>query len=517
MPIILFASIFSRFNQVISLRLLAFLLGSLICVAAGHAEDILRIPYSSDIGTLDPDNGFEVAGLTALDNIYEGLVKYEAGSTRIVGSLAKSWEISGDGLTYTFHLVEGVKFHDGTALNADAVVTSFKRRRDGGFVQNYTLANMADIAASDSSTVVVTLRHAQPSFLDGLASPWGPKIISPAAISDHAKGDLATGWLTDHTAGTGPFKLVEFKRGEHYVLARNEDYWGAKPYFSRVELPVIPDIGQQILKLKAGEIDGVPTNYPFAQLGSLPADLEITSAPSMTQFEAFVKPGSPLEDAEVRKAVLTAINPNFWVSDAFGQYAHVSKSLFPNIMLEAAQPVQFPTDFDAAKSAIAKHGPVTLDIGLYSANPSYGRIADLMIAQLSMIGVKATSHIMPPGAAYAMKGDPTAPDMLLIIASPDAAHPDNQAKAFFTKDAPLNLYGIVLPEADAVVAEAASVTDVSKRNALYEKAGQMYFDAGHFVPLVDVDDVVVHRKGLKDLGLRPVFPRGSVDFSSVRR
>lgn len=61
-------------------------------------KDILRSPYSSDIGALDPDNGFEVAGLTAMDSLYEGLVKYETGSTRIVGSLAKSWEISGDGL-----------------------------------------------------------------------------------------------------------------------------------------------------------------------------------------------------------------------------------------------------------------------------------------------------------------------------------------------------------------------------------------------------------------------------------
>ncbi|MGR9172778.1 ABC transporter substrate-binding protein [Hyphomicrobiales bacterium] len=517
MPKFLSASISSRFNRLVGFRLLAFLLGFLTSVALAHAQDVLRIPYSSDIGTLDPDNGFEVAGLTVLDSIYEGLVKYEAGSTRIVGSLAGDWAMSGDGLKYTFHLVEGVKFHDGTALDAEAVVTSFKRRRDGGFVQNYTLANMADIVATDRSTVVITLRHPQPSFIDSLASPWGAKIISPTALSGHAGKDFATGWLTDHAVGTGPFRLAEFKRGERYVLARNDDYWGAKPYFSKVEFPVIPDIGQQILKLKAGEIDSVPANFPFAQLASLPADLEITSAPSMAQFEAFIKPGSPLDDAEVRKAVLTAINPNLWASDAFGQYAHVSKSLYPNIMLDPAQPVQFPTDFDAAKSAIAKHGPIALTIGLYSANPSYGRIADLMIAQLSMIGVEATSRIMPPGAAYAMKGDPAAPDMLLIIASPDAAHPDNQAKAFFTGDAPLNLYGSTLPEADAVVAEGASATDVAARNALYERAGRMYFDAGRFIPLVDVDDVVVHRRGLKDLGLRPVFPRGSIDFSSVRR
>lgn len=514
MPKSLFVSIFSR---TVAICLLALSLGILIPITTAYAEEVLRIPYSADIGTLDPDNGFEVAGVTALNSIYEGLVKYDTGSTKIVGALAKSWEISDDGLTYIFHLVDGVTFHDGASLNADAVITSLKRRRDGGFVQNYTLSNVADMDAPDNATIVIKLRHVQPSFLDSLASPWGPKIVSPTALAEHGKGDFATGWLTDHAVGTGPFKLGEFKRGERYILERNEDYWAPKPFFSKVELPVVPDIGQQILKLKAGEIDAVPTNFPFAQLRSLPENLEITSAPNMTQFEAFIKPGSPLEDVAVRNAVLTAINPNSWAGDAFGKYAHVSGSLYPNIMLEPERPIQFPTDLGAAREAIASHGGVKLSIGLYSANPSYGRIADLMIAQLSLIGVQATAHILPPGAAYTMKGDPAAPDMLLIIASPDAAHPDSQARAFFTRDAPLNLYGSALPDADTVVAKAALMTDITDRNALYEKAGQMYFDAGHFIPLVDVDDVVVHLRGLKDLGLRPVFPRGSIDFSSVRR
>src|ERR1043165_5479515 len=102
MPKFLFASIFARTSRAIGLRLLTLSLGLLIFVVTGHAEDVLRIPYSSDIGSLDPDNGFEVAGLTTLDSVYEGLVKYEAGSTKIAGLLAKSWEVSGDGLAYTF-------------------------------------------------------------------------------------------------------------------------------------------------------------------------------------------------------------------------------------------------------------------------------------------------------------------------------------------------------------------------------------------------------------------------------
>src|SRR5262245_59447417 len=89
----------------------------------GRAQEVLRIPYVVDIGTFDPDNGFEIGAMSAIDNVYEGLVEYEPGSTRIVGLLARSWDISADGLTYTFHLVDGVTFHDRATFNAAADIT----------------------------------------------------------------------------------------------------------------------------------------------------------------------------------------------------------------------------------------------------------------------------------------------------------------------------------------------------------------------------------------------------------
>lgn len=496
-----------------TLVLAAGLLGS---PPTARAEDVLRIPYVADIGTFDPDNGFETGAMSAIDNVYEGLVEYEPGSTRIVGLLAKSWEISDDGLTYTFHLVDGVKFHDGAPLNAAAVVKSFERRRDRGLILSYSLANVKDMTTPGDSTVVLTLGHRQPSLLDALSSPWGPKVISPLALAEHDKGDSATAWLNEHAVGTGPFKLAEFKRGERYVLQRNDDYWGDRPFFRQIQISVVPDIGQQILQLQAGAIDAVPINYPFAQLTSLPGSLEITAAPSMIPYDLFVKPNSPLDDAEVRKAVLTAINPALWIKDAFGEFASLSRSVYPNVMLDPVTPIRFPTDFKSAKAAIARHAAVKLVIGLHSPTPTYRSIAELMIAQLALIGVKATAYVLPSGAAYNLKDDPNPPDLLLTIAGPDDAHPESEAKVFFTKGAPLNFFGRVVPGADAIVDRAGQLTDIKKRNALYEKAGQMYFDAGVVIPLVNADDVVVHAKGLKDLGLRPVFPPGNIDFGTVR-
>ncbi|MEI9424937.1 ABC transporter substrate-binding protein [Mesorhizobium sp. Cs1299R1N1] len=505
------------FKRGVVVCVLGLVLGLLASIAPVCAQEVLRVPYVTDIGTFDPDNGFEIGAMSAIDSVYEGLVEYQPGSTKIVGLLARSWEISKDGLTYTFHLVDGVKFHDGTPFNAAAVVSSFQRRRNRGMSLSYSLSNVTDVRARDDLTVVLTLGHPQPSLLDGLSSPWGPKVISPTALAQHDNGDFAKTWLNEHAVGTGPFKLTEFNRGQRYVLERNDDYWGDKPFFRAIQISVVPDISQQILQLQAGLIDAVPINYPFAQLTNLPAGLEITAAPSMNQFDLFVRPGSQLDDLEVRKAVMTAINPALWVKDAFGQFASPSKSLYSKVMLDASHPVEFPTDFNAAKSAIANHGEVNLVVGLHSAAPSYGRIADLMIAQLALIGVKASAYVLPSGAAYTLKDDPSPPDLLLTISGPDAAHPENQAKVFFTKDAPLNFFGRVLPEADTIVDRAGQMTEIEERDALYEQAGQLYFDAGYVIPLVDVDDVVVHVHGLEDLGLRPVYPPGNIDFATVRR
>lgn len=481
------------------------------------AQETLRVPLTSDIGSFDPDNAFEVGALGMINNVYEGLVEYAPGTTEVVGLLAKSWEISPDGLVYTFHLVEGATFHDGTPLHAAAVISAFERRKNGDMILGYFLWNVTDMQAPDASTVVITLGMPQPSFLDALSSPWGPKVTSPAALAEHGGDDFGKTWFTENAVGTGPFKLTEFKRGEKYTLERNETYWGTAPYFSTVEIPVVPDIGQQILQLQAQEIDAVPTNYPWVQLAALPSGVTLTAQPSMALVEGFIKPGSALNDPETREAVWTAINPALWVKDAYGEFATPAKSLYQASMLDPATPIAFPTDMEKAKATIAAKGPLTLTVG-YGAEEtvSVGRVADLLVAQLAQIGVTASVTVVPSGGVYSLKGETTGPDLLLGRMSPDAAHPENQATVFYTTNAALNLYGVSLPEADAIVNEAGTKTDIAERNALYEKAGQMYFDTGLFVPLVDVQDVVVHAEGLTDLGLRPVFPPGNIDFGTVR-
>ena len=481
-------------------------------------EETLRIPYGADIGSFDPDNAFEVAGLSAINNVYEGLVEYIPGGTELTGLLAQSWTVSEDGTVYTFRIKPDVSFHDGTPADAAAIKASFERRINGDVILGYFLWNVASIETPDAMTLVVTLKGPQPSFLDALASPWGPKAISPKAMAAHAGSDGAKAWLVENAVGTGPFRLAEFRRGQEIVLERFDEYHGTAPYFARVEIPIVPDVGQQILQIRSQEIDAVPANYPWEQLAALPPGITVTAAPSMSLLTGFVNPTGPLGDAAIREAALTAINPANWVEDAFAGYATPAKSLYPAEMLMPAAPVDFPTDAEAAKTAVTAAGTVEITIGYATEEtPNVERAADLMVAELAEVGISATVTVLPTGAIFSLTEDiKSAPDLVLARQSPDAAHPENQTSVFYVSNAPLNLFKVALPEADEIAAEAGAMTDKAARDAAYAKAGQMWFDAGMFIPFADIQDVVVHAEGLVDLGLRTPWPMGNIDFGTVR-
>lgn len=483
------------------------------------AEGVLRVPYAADIGSFDPDNAFEVDGLGAINAVYEGLVEYAPGSAEIVGLLAEKWTTSEDGLLVTFDLRGGVVFHDGAAMTSADVLASFQRRKANELVLSYFLWNVQEMAAPDPDTFTIKLGMPQPSFLDTLASPWGPKVVSPGALVGQAGNDAAQSFLNDNAIGTGPFALTRFERGTGYTLTRNAAYWGKAPYFEAVEISIVPDVSQQLLQLRAGDLDVVPRNYPWAQLGALPPGLVATASPSMALVMGFVKPGTALEDPALRAAAMTALNPARWASAAFGTYARPAKSLYPSAMIDPGETtVVFPDDIEAAKAAVKAAGGMHLTLGYpITEAQNVGRVADLLLAELAAIGVTAEAVVVPKDEEYNFAADMSrAPDVMLARNNPDAAHPETQATVFYTKGAPINVMGVENAAADALVGEAGTLTDVAARNAKYLDASRLWVDAGQFLPLVDLDDVVVHVEGLTDLGLRPVFPPGNIDFGTVR-
>lgn len=480
--------------------------------AAATTSTTLRTAYASDIVTFDPDNGFELLGLGAIRSVYEGLVDYRPGTTTLVPRLASAWTVSPDGLTYTFTLRDGVVFHDGSPMTSADVRASFDRRADQRFVLSYFLAGVASTATPDPRTFVVRLKAAQPSFLDSLASPWGPKVVGPAALRDHAGDDRSGAWLVEHADGTGPFRLARFDRGTRYTLERAARYWGAAPALSQVQISIVPDVSQQVLQLRGGELDVVLHGYPYAQLQRLPQGLTASVYDDLGLELAFVNPKRRLKTPEQRQRVMSAIDPARWVGALFGRYARPAASLFPRAMLAPATPYAWPTAQDAGRVAVPE-----LEIG-YAAEEAgvQQRVADTLIARLRQAGISATARALPGGQVSTFLKDPgAAPDLYLAQNNPDSAHPDSQSSLFFATGGSLNIFGVSDPTADAGFAAAAGQTDRAARDAGYAEAARGLFAAGLFLPLADLQDVVVHRDGLTDLGTRPAVP-WNIDFTTAR-
>lgn len=221
-------------------RRLVLLLACLLLIGCGSRapskpRNTLIYGRGEDSKTLDPINAETGETVKVLLNLYDTLVAFADETMDIEPSLATSWETSEDGLTWTFHLREGVRFHDDTPVDAEAVIFSLNRLRQDEhphvsdparpYKPNFKVIDK--LTATDSRTVVFTLREPNAVFLNNLAMfPAG--IVSPTTVKKHGKG------FSTNPVGTGPFRFERWIRGQQIVLAANEDHWRGRPHLDRV-------------------------------------------------------------------------------------------------------------------------------------------------------------------------------------------------------------------------------------------------------------------------------------------
>ena len=476
------------------------------------ASKTLRVGFERDVLTWDPDNSFETAGLGAIRSVYQGLVQYAPGSTKVVGLLATDWKISPDGKTYTFTLRKGVKFDDGSPLTSEAAKASLTRRwKDPKLTLSYFLYSVKKIETPDPQTLVLKLSAPQTSLIDNLASPWGPKIIGPDALTKHKGSDNSRAWLNGHADGTGPFRLTSAKTGQGYTLDRNPDYWGTPAKLEKVEISIVPDNGQRILKLRSGNLDAILNGYPFEQLKNLPSGLTVHSYRNTSLEVAAINVSGKLKDINVRHAVAAAIKPEEWRKDAFGEYSNAATSLFPASMIKTDQPFEVPPASGSPKVPPVRIAYISDDVATQS------RVADLMIAQFHQAGIDASANAIPidQALAYQKKPDKAPWDILVFSGIPDSAHPGSAATLFYGTGGGINWNGYSNPKVDKLFAEADAETDVPKRDALYLQGAKVAFDDFAFVPIAEVYDVQVFHGKYCDTNSTPAVP-WQVDLGTVR-
>ena len=327
--------------------------------AASSPDNDLVIAIEGGVGSLDPQNAMDTNSITAAGGIYESLVSFD-GQRNIVPLLAESWEISEDGLTYTFHLKEGVKFQDGSDFDAEAVKANFARvmDKDNGLKQTGRWYRKMDdgssvprvtVNAVDEKTVQFQLLEGWSSFLNVLTLFV---YISPASIRQYGKDVMY------HPCGTGPYVLKEWKEGDKVVLTPNKEYWGTVPSVDSVTIQTVPEAGTRTAGLQTGEYDVVyPMTSDQIQAVTSDPDISISSVPSnIMRYVTLNLDVKELSDLRVRQAINYAVDKDAYVQVMYGGYATIADSVFPST-ISYYQPQQvYRFDLEKAKSLMKEAG-----------------------------------------------------------------------------------------------------------------------------------------------------------------
>jgi peptide/nickel transport system substrate-binding protein len=478
----------------------------------------VRTPLLSDPPPLDPDTFYQPEGLLIMTSAYQGLLRYAPGSTTIEGLLATTWTVSPDGLSYTFALRPGVKFADGTPFDSAAAKASFQRRIDMASGPSYMLAELKDMQTPDPLTFVVTLKKPVAPFLDYLASPYGPLMTSPTAVTQHANGgDHATAWLASHSAGTGPYELTEAIAADHYTLTANAHYWGAAPQIKTVTLPVMTATAVQRLQLQQGQLDMILHGLSKGDYEAVAADskTEVLQQNALVKALVMVNPASAVFGAlPARQALSAGLDQTALTTQVFGQQGSPSTQFYPTGMLpDGAVPDQHQHDPSKLTALGSKGGKVV--IGYPTGDSTLQDLANQIQVILQQSGLTPTVQDFPSGQFFALNEHPEQrPDLLLASFNPDAAHPDTWSRIYQYTNAPVNLQGCSVPAADTLLDQGSAEPDHAKSQALYVEAAKAYRDSLCWVNLADLHNSVATRKGYTNWQGQPAW-MWDTDFSTL--
>lgn len=412
---------------------------------------------------LEPPNLDPTAGAAAaIDevtyaNIFQGLTRFDSNGA-IIPDLAKSWDISKDGLTYTFHLHTGVKFQDGTPFSADDVKFSLDRARapDSVNAQKPLFADIDTVTVTDPATVVVKLNKPDGDFLFNMA--WGDaEIVSPKTAKTNAT----------HPVGTGPFKFVDWVQGDHIDLAKFNGYWGTPAKLDKVTFKFISDPTAATAALLAGDIDVFP-NFPAPEaLAQFKANPEFKVIVGNTRGETILAMNNghkPLDNIKVREAIAHAINRKAVIDGAMYGYGTPIGTFFPPDDPDYID-LRSLSKYDPAlsKSLLKEAGVTNLTLTMKLPPPPYARNGGQIIAQqLEAVGI----HVKIINVEWAQWLTDVFKNKDYDLTVISHTEP-NDIGIFARPDYYFNYHSDAF---DKIMADLKDTADPAKRKALYQAA-----------------------------------------------
>lgn len=359
------------------LRIVALAMALLTSTALGQT---VTTAIGGNPPTLDPQLTFNGFSFHVTNQVYETLVRITP-TGEIVGGLATEWSYP-DPSTLRLTLREGVRFHDGSPFDADAVVASFQRILDPGTVApgRFVLTAIQEVRAVDPATVEIVTATPFAPLLSHLAHPVAA--IVPASLGES---------LGRQPVGTGPFTFVRWVDGSEVVLAANADYWGGAPALAGVTVRIIPEVSTQIVELRSGGVDLI-FNIPPDNFFALAADPAIATGAidGWGSSHLVMNVAHPkLADLRVRQALAHAIDKALITEELFRGLARVGVAPIPPTVRHAADLEEpYPYDVEGAKALLAAAGAsgLRLRIDLYQ-NPDLESVAQVLQFAFEEIGV----------------------------------------------------------------------------------------------------------------------------------
>ncbi len=494
-------------------RVLSLAFAALIAVAVGVAASGKAPVYGgtvvmatgADAVTMDPlvmtclptANVFLHIAETLFDLTPEG---------EVAPLLATGYAVSPDGLAWTIYLRQGVVFHDGTPFNAEAAKINLDRFRTRATFK-FLIEAIAAVEVVDDYTIKLLLTTPFAPLLRGLAHTF-PAMLSPASIAAAGEAPIA------HPIGTGPFKFVEWVRGDRLVLEKNPNYWGEGPYLDKVVFKPVPEPGTRVMMLLAGEADLItavpPDDVPIVEADP---DTKVIITPALSiQYLGMNTQRPPFNDVRVRRAINYALDKEEILKYIQGGFGRVADAPIGPAVFGYYAAGPYPFDLERARELLTEAGYPDGFKTTLRFNPGWREpAAELIQAQLRKVGIELELITMEWGAYLAFTSLPIAEnttDMFMlgwVSVTGDADY--GLLPIFHTTEWPpgMNRSFYSNPDVDRYLSEARIVIDPERRKELYAKAIRIIWDEAAwgflFVPehlggrRINVHGVVHHPDG----------------------
>lgn len=454
----------------------------------------ITIVYNSEPSSMDPHDTNDTIAYSLQKLMLEGLFSFDK-DMKVIPVLAESYTANDTATEFTIKLKTGIKFHDGTDFNAEAVKVNLDRLADQTqkLKRNSLFSMIEKNEVVDASTIKVTLKNPFGAFINTLAHPAG-MIISPKALAEYGKE------VSKHPVGTGAYVFKEWTPGTKFMAVKNAEYWGTEPQYNSISFKTVKEDGSRVAMLQTGEADFIYP-VPSMQIETLQNDKNVKILKNESIIVRYISMNvnkKPFDDVRVRQALNYALDKNAFSQVVFnGNTTPLNSVIAPNTQFYAEQKA-YDYNIEKAKQLLTEAGyPNGFSTKIWSNNSSASVKADEFIQQqLAKVGI--TVEVVPMEAATLSEKVYNAPagsggEVELYYGgwSPSTGDADWGIRPLLaTESAPPASYNTAYysnPEVDQLIQDALHTSDPAARAEAYAKIQEIIWNDAPWV-FLSVDD-----------------------------